>query len=299
MKTHRDLSGDGGSDVEGQVAAQRQAVARRLRPIGSVVAIASGKGGVGKSTVTVQLARALRRRGESVAVLDADLNGPSLPHLLGLPSGGARPGEHGLVPPETEDGIAVMSTDLFLRGEDEPLRYEGPAADPFAWRGAAEATTLREFLAQTAWGERDWLLLDLPPGADRLPNLLGLLPALAGVAFVTVGSTVSLRVVRKAITVAKDNAVPLLGLVENMAGYACAECRHVGPLFGLPGAASAMAADLGLPLLASIPFDPGLADESDGAGTPSDTALGATDRLAAMIEERVRLLASQDGGPPA
>ena len=261
MKTYRDLaaSGDGGSGVLEQVLEQRRQVAANLEPIRHVIAVMSGKGGVGKSTVTVGLACALAARGDRVAVLDADLNGPSIPRLFGLHDRRAGLANDGLVPPETNEGIAVMSSDLFLSDEAEPLRYDGPADDAYTWRPTAEITTLRELLAGTTWGSRDWLLLDLPPGADRLPNLLTLLPRISGAVVVTIGSALSLRIVKKSVTVAKDHSVPLAGLVENMAGYACRECSHVGPLFGLPGAAEGAAVEMGLPFLGAIPHDPILA----------------------------------------
>lgn len=286
MKTYGDLaaSGDGGSGILDQVIEQRRQVAANLASIGHVVAVMSGKGGVGKSTVTIGLASALAARGQRVAVLDADLNGPSIPRLLGLHHRRAMLTNDGLMPPETAGGVAVMSTDLFLFGEDEPLRYDGPRDDAYTWRPTAEIATLRELLTSTTWGRRDWLLLDLPPGAERITNLLTLLPRIAGAVVVTVGSALSLRIVKKSVTVAKDHAVPIAGLVENMAGYACRKCRHVGPLFGQPGAAEHAAREMGLPFLGAIPHEPTVALAID-RGEPFDLEASGCDAFRQSLHE--------------
>ena len=284
MKTHADLSGDGGSDILGQVVEQRRRVAQRLASVGAVVAVASGKGGVGKSTVTALLAEALAARGDRVGVVDADVNGPCVPRLLGVAGRRPRLTDEGLVPPETASGVAVMSSDLFLAGEDEPVRYAGPRDDAYTWRPTAEMTTVREFLSGTAWGKRDWLLLDLPPGAERLPSVLGIVPGLAGVLVVTIASPLALRVVGTSVTVAREHGVRLLGLVENMAARPCAACGEPAALFGEPGDVERAADQMGIPLVARIPFDAALADGSaTGAVTPELT--GLADRLAASVTE--------------
>jgi ATP-binding protein involved in chromosome partitioning len=292
MKAYSDLSaaGDGGSDILAQVLEQRRLVAQNLEPIRSILAVMSGKGGVGKSTVTVGLAHALTARGDSVAILDADLNGPSIPRLLGLHDRRPLLTRDGLVPPQTDSGIGCMSTDLFLGGDDEPLRYEGPADDAYTWRPTAEITTLRELLANTAWRRRDWLLLDLPPGADRLPNVLTLLPQLAGALVVTLGSALSLRSVRKSVTVARDHGVQIVGLVENMSGYACNDCHSLGPLFGPPEAALLAATAMRIPLLAAIPHDPGVTLALE-RGEPFDLSAGSPALRHALHELAARVSA--------
>jgi ATP-binding protein involved in chromosome partitioning len=255
MRTYKDLTGDGGSDVLGQVVAQRERLASRLMSVKRLVAVMSGKGGVGKSSVAAGLAAALAARGDRVALLDADLNGPSLPRILGLPTASPRLLVEGMAPVEGPFGVAVMSTGFFLEQQAQPMRYEGPAADAFTWRGTAEATTLRELLANTAWGERDWLFVDMPPGSERLPNVLALLPGLAGAVVVTLGSAVSLGVVARSVTAARERGVRMLGLVENMAGARCASCGELTPLFSRRGAACGAAEAMGLPFLGEIPFE--------------------------------------------
>lgn len=283
MKGYRDIVGDGGSDIVGQVAAQQARLAARMAPIRATVAVVSGKGGVGKSSVTANLAAVLAGRGLAVGVLDADLNGPSMAKMLGVRGQPLRLAPEGVLPAISAEGIRVLSMDLLLAGDDTPVVWEAPTqADGHTWRGTMEGTALREFLADTAWGALDLLLLDLPPGADRLPTVLDLLPGLSGAVVVTIPSAVSHLVVGRAVTLARERGAHLLGLVENMAGYVCPSCGSVGPLFEGPGGAAA-AARHGLPFLGPVPFDPRLAAAADRgrpfvldhAETPAGRALTA------------------------
>lgn len=273
MKRYRDIVGDGGSNIAGQVAAQQARLRSRLDCIRYVVAIVSGKGGVGKSSVTANLAASLAADGWRVGVLDADLNGPSMAKMLGVRGHTLAIGPEGVAPPRGAAGVAVMSMDLLLPSDEVPLTWDAPTQDEaHTWRGGMEASALREFLADTAWGALDALLLDLPPGADRLATVASLVPRLAGTIVVTIASDVSQLIVRKAITVAAGTGAPVLGLVENMAGM-------------FPGPpAERLAADAGVPWLGRVPFDPELARAAD-AGEPFATA--APDRPAARALRRV------------
>lgn len=291
MRTYHDIKGDGGSDILGQVVALKERMADRLSRVRHVVAVMSGKGGVGKSTLTTGLASVLAHRGRRVGVLDADLNGPTLARMLGVRGQSLRLTPEGVLPAVGAAGVRVMSMDLFLPDEATPVTWDHPgglAADTTVWRGTMEATVLRELITDVAWGELDYLFLDLPPGSDRFAAVAGLLPRLSGVVVVTVPALVSQGVVRKAVGAARRRGDPLLGLVENMSGYVCPTCEGLGPLF--PGGdAEKMAAALELPLLARIPFDPRLAAGSD-AGLPlvltdPDTpAARALAELAAKLE---------------
>jgi ATP-binding protein involved in chromosome partitioning len=302
MKTYSDLQGDGGSNVLEQVVAQRRQVAERLANVRHVVAVMSGKGGVGKSTVTASLASVLAHAGQRVGIVDADLNGPSIPALLALPAAPPRVGTAGLVPPESSLGVRVMSSGLYLESADDPLRYQGPREDPFTWRPTAEATTLREFLGNTVWGTLDWLLLDLPPGAERLPALLGLLPRLAGAVVVTLASPLSLASVRKSITSARDHDVRILGLVENMAASPCEACGSVTPFHGEANAVERVADELELPWLGALPMDPQLvaaAEHGTAVLTQDETSptRRAIQRLADSLTETLEeALAPQPEG---
>jgi ATP-binding protein involved in chromosome partitioning len=263
MKGYRDIAGDGGSNIVEQVVAQQTRLAARMAPIRASVAVVSGKGGVGKSSVTANLAGALVGRGLRVGVLDADLNGPSMGKMLGVRGQTLQVEPDGVRPAMSAEGIRVLSMDLLLPGDDTPVVWDAPTqAEAHTWRGTMEGTALREFLADTAWGALDVLLIDLPPGADRLPTLLDLLPGLTGAVVVTIPSAVSHLVVRRAMTLARERGARLLGLVENMAGYVCPTCGTIGPLFEGPGG-EATAAQHGLPFLGRVPFDPRLAAAAD------------------------------------
>ena len=252
MKKYRDLAGDGGSNIVGQVEAQQRRLAARLAAVRAIVAVVSGKGGVGKSSVTANLAGAFALGGARVGVLDADLNGPTMATMLGVRGRTLRLGDGGVEPPVGALGIRVMSMDLLLADDATPLTWDAPSqAEAHTWRGTMEANALREFLADTAWGALDVLFLDLPPGTDRLATIAGLVPGLAGTVIVTIPSDVSHLVVRKSITVARQGPAPVLGLIENMAG-----------MFPGPGG-EALARDVGVPFLGSVPFDPALAAAAD------------------------------------
>jgi len=252
VKRYRDVAGDGGSNIAGQVEAQQDQLKRRLASVASVVAIVSGKGGVGKSALTANLACCLALDGWKVGVLDADLNGPTQAKILGVRGRQLVLADGGVDPPVTALGVKVMSMDLLLADDAASLTWDSPLQEEaHTWRGAMEANAVREFLADTNWGELDALLLDLPPGTDRLATVAGLAPALHGIIVVTIPSEVSQLVVRRSVTAAASTRAPVLGLVENMAG-----------LFPGPDA-SRLAADAGIPFLGSVPFDPALSVAAD------------------------------------
>ena len=296
MKRYRDVAGDGGSDVLGQVQAQQARRRARLAAVRATVAVVSGKGGVGKSSVTANLAATFAGQGRAVGVLDADLNGPSMAKMLGVRGQPLTVTATGVRPAASAQGIRVMSMDLLLPRDDAPVVWDAPTqAEAHTWRGTMEGTALREFLADTVWGALDLLLLDLAPGADRLPTVAGLLPALTGAVVVTIPSEVSHLVVRKSMTLARDSGVHLLGLIENMAGYVCARCGEVSPLFEGPGG-EATASLHGVPFLGRVPFDPRMARAADlgrpfvldHAASPAAQAITAlAGRLAAVIPPAV------------
>jgi len=242
MKRYRDIVGDGGSDIAGQIGEREARLRARMARIRRKIAVVSGKGGVGKSAVTANLAAALSAEGYAVGVLDADLNGPSIAKML---------------------GVRVLSMDLLLASDETPVTWDATTqAEAYTWRGTMEANALREFLADTDWGALDLLLLDLPPGADRLPTVAGLVPDFTGAVVVTVPSEVSHLVVKKSITLARDTGARVLGLVENMAGYVCVQCGSLGTLFEGPGG-ERTATQCGIPFLGRVPFDPRLAAAAD------------------------------------
>ena len=284
-------------DVLGQVLGQRRQVSERLAQIQHVLAVMSGKGGVGKSALTANLAASLAARGRAVGVLDADLNGPSAAAMLGARGQPVLIGPTGARPAIGVADVKVMSMDLFLGRDDRPLTWKhagGLAADNFTWRGTLEANVLREYLGDTDWGALDYLLIDMPPGADRFETLVRFVPGLSGTVVVTIPSQVSQLVVRRAVQSAQQAGARLLGLVENMAGLVDADGEVTGALF--PGAGGqSFAAEMGIPFLGSVPFDPRLSQATD-AGRPyvltgEDTLVGrAILALADQIERAVRAL---------
>jgi ATP-binding protein involved in chromosome partitioning len=257
VKRYRDIAGDGGSAVLEQVGERHRAVERALAGVRHLVAIGSGKGGVGKSTLTLALARALVDERWRVTVLDADLNGPCQAQMAGLAGAPWIPGPLGLEAPRRQDGLGVLSLGSLL-GPEEALRFATVSrGEEQTWRATRELTLLADVLGGTHWGELDALLLDLPPGAERTLQLAGLLGPRAVFVLVTTPSAVARRVVARSLDALRGSGNRVLGQVENMAGYACPGCGAVRPLF------AAGSDPLPVPLLGSVPFDPGLASLCD------------------------------------
>jgi ATP-binding protein involved in chromosome partitioning len=259
MKTYHDVPGDGGSHVIDQVVDLRQRIAERLSGVRHRLAIASGKGGVGKSTLTLQLASALRTLGWEVGILDADLNGPSQARLAGLMGQGPLPGPNGAVLPRTASGIRVLSLGGVL-AEPETLDFDNVAPDEsHTWRATRERALLLDLVAGVEWGKLDVLLLDLPPGAERTVQYAEFLGKDTSFLLVTLPSQLSRGVVARSVRALAGTENRVLGYVENMAGYWCAPCDTVRPLFGEDGSARPGSALGALPCLGRVPFDPALA----------------------------------------
>lgn len=244
MRTYHHLTDPDRSGLAEQIGAQRRRVAERLAGVRRIVTVMSGKGGVGKSYVTAHLARALARGGRATGVLDADLNGPTIPGLLQTPHAARRTTEHGVEPATGADGVKCISMALLLE-DGQPLAFKGPTAESFVWRGAMEASALREFLGDVAWGALDLLLLDLPPGMQRYLELCDILGDPPPVLTVTIPTPESRDAVRRAMRAAVDRGSQLLGIVENMVGREFAGT-----------AADDLSAEFGVPVLAHIPWHP-------------------------------------------
>ena len=288
-RTYADLTAPDTSRMVEQVAAQHARVAARLAGVKTCVAVMSGKGGVGKSLATAVLAAACARRGLAVGLLDADLVGPSAARMSGVEPSGLVVSEDGVRPVVSGAGVRVMSMDLLLE-EGVPLAWREPGSESFVWRGAQERSALREFLADVQWGELDLLVVDLPPGTQRLIDLHELLPKLDGIVVLTIPSGASEVAVGRSMRLAREREVPILGVIENMAGYACIGCGEARPLF--PGDAGARLAERHeAPLLGRVPFDPEaarLAESGGLVGLIVDTVAGrALDAVAGAILERV------------
>jgi ATP-binding protein involved in chromosome partitioning len=258
MKTYRDISGDGGSDIAGQAARRAARMRERMASIANSLVVMSGKGGVGKSAVTVNLAAAFALQGRKVGVLDADINGPCMARMLGVERQTLMLGEDGVIPTEGPLGMKVVSMDLLLAHETAPVEWNAPAPpQPHLWRGALEAAAMQEFFTDTVWGKLDYLLVDLPPGPERFPGLHSLLPRCDGAIAVTIPSGVAQLTVGRSVAAARSLKVKLLGVVENMSSYLCPCCGTHQPLFRDAGDAGGQV--LGASILGRIPFDPRIA----------------------------------------
>jgi len=247
------------------------AVQRGLTPlpgIGNVVAVASGKGGVGKSTVAVNLALAWAAQGARVGLLDADVYGPSQPIMLGLQ--GERPTsvDGKRIKPLRAHGVAAMSIGFLVDVEQ-----------PMAWRGPMVTSALNQLLADTEWGELDYLVVDMPPGTGDIQLTLAQRVPVAGAVIVTTPQDIALADARKGLRMFEKVHVPVLGIVENMAVHTCSRCGHSEHIFGEGGGAR-MATDYGVQLLGSLPLDARIRAEADG-GKPSVVADPASLRAAA------------------
>lgn len=279
MRTYSQIEGDGGSGVAGQIADLEAAIARRMAGIRHVVAVGSGKGGVGKSTLTRQLGAVLASAGQRVGILDADLNGPSQAMLNGVRNVPPLPGDDGLLLPVSREGVKVLSVGSLL-AEGEALTW--PSASPrhtHVWRATRELAKLAELLAAACWGPLDVLLVDLPPGPERTAQFADFLGPQAAVLLVSIPSALARGVVARSVSALAALPNRLLGYVENMSGYACADCGTVRPLFP----ESREAAELALPCLGRIPFDPRLAALSDDGR--AITEIDGTGLVAAALAE--------------
>jgi len=287
MKSYFDIVGDGGSQVVAQVEAQQQAIAGALAGVRHRVAVASGKGGVGKSTVTTALARALRRDGKRVAILDGDFNGPCQARLAGIGTAPWIPGERGLSLPQNREGIGVLSFGSLLP-DARALEFDSVAqGDEQTWRATREFATLAQLMAGVDWGTLDVLLFDLPPGAERTRQFAQFLGAETAFVLVTIPSDLSRGVVARSISALEKSDTRVLGYVENMAGYYCRGCGEVRPLF------PASPTVLPIPCLGAIPFDPELAARSDrGEALPADHPSAVE-----IAETARKILESLDAAP--
>jgi ATP-binding protein involved in chromosome partitioning len=265
MKRYHDVVGDGGSRILEQVAEQRTRITDGLAEVRHLVAVGSGKGGVGKSTLTLQLAGALRARGLRIAILDADFNGPSQARMAGVQGALFVPGSHKVSLPRTRNGIAVFSMGSVIP-ESEALEFESAAhGESHTWRATREFALLGEILASFEWGALDLLMFDLPPGAERTVQYADFLGPRTSFLLVTIPSEVARGVVARSVAALSKGPNRLLGYVENMSGYYCRDCKAIKPLFVSEpfDAAQGRRSGLEIPCLGTVPFDPELARHCD------------------------------------
>ena len=233
------------------------APANPLSKIGKVIAVVSGKGGVGKSLVTSSLAVAMRRLGKKVGVLDADITGPSIPTAFGVHTK-AEGSELGIYPVETKTGIEIMSLNLLMENE----------TDPVVWRGPVIAGAVKQFWTDVIWGDVDYLFVDMPPGTGDVPLTVFQSLPVDGIIVVTSPQELVSMIVTKAVKMAEMMHIPVLGLVENYSYYECPDCGRRHAVFG-ESHIDQTAAQHGLKVLARLPIDPAAAAACD-AGTIED-----------------------------
>jgi Mrp family chromosome partitioning ATPase len=248
----------------------QEGVALQYNHIGCVVAVMSGKGGVGKSLVTALLATALARQGSRVGVLDADITGPSIPKLFGL-RGPVSSAPVGLRPPQSSTGVKVMSLNLLLEQDDQPV----------VWRGPLIGKAITQLWGDVFWGDLDYLLVDLPPGtADAALTTMQSLP-LNGIVMVTTPQSLASMIVRKAVHMAQMVNVPIVGVVENMAYFICPDTGKQHEIFG-PSHAFEVSQAARAPMLAQLPIDPTVAPRCD-AGEVEAVELAGLSELVQMF----------------
>ena len=257
---------------------QHEGSAQGLNRVKHVVAVLSGKGGVGKSTVAGLLAVALRREGYKVGLLDADITGPSIPKMFFPTLKRPRSSPLGILPVESETGIKVMSINLLLPSEDEAV----------IWRGPLISRAIQQFWGDVFWGDLDYLVVDLPPGtADASLTVMQSIP-LEGVILVTTPQSLAGMVVRKAARMTQHMGAPILGLVENMSYIVCPKCGERIEIFG-PSKAAITAEKFNMPLLGRLPIDPQISKLCDAGMIEKysmDTFAPIAKKLVASIEER-------------
>ena len=272
---------------------ESHAVQQGLKPlegVSNLVAVASGKGGVGKSTVTVNMALALAAEGASVGILDADIYGPSQPRMLGLTGKQPRTPDGTHLEPLIAYGVKAMSIG-FLVDERQPM----------AWRGPMVTSALNQLLTQTLWTDLDYLLVDMPPGTGDIQLTLSQRVPVSGAVIVTTPQDIALADARKGLEMFQKVNVPVLGIVENMGTHVCSSCGHQESIFGADGGGQ-LAAQYDLPFLGSLPLDTRIREETDRgeptvvadpggplAGAYHEVALRAAGELAAASKDYSRL----------
>lgn len=212
-----------------------------------VIGVMSGKGGVGKSTISVLIAKELKKRGLKVGIMDADITGPSIPRLLGIKDGRVDQSELGIIPAQA-DGISVMSLNLLLSDERQPV----------IWRGPIIAGTVKQFWEEVFWGELDYLIIDLPPGTgDVALTVMQSIP-ISGMVIVSVPQDMVSMIVAKAVNMVRTMKIPLIGVVENMSYLTCPDCGKKIELFA--GKSGEFEKELDVQLLGDLPMLPAIAD---------------------------------------
>ncbi|MDH7480008.1 MAG: Mrp/NBP35 family ATP-binding protein [Syntrophomonadaceae bacterium] len=242
---------DGGCSAEERQACTKS-MAMEASNVKKVIAVMSGKGGVGKSTVTALLAAGLTRSGFKTGILDADVTGPSIPRMFGISKKSLELTEFGMLPALSRTGVSIVSMNLLLEKE----------SDPIIWRGPLVAGAVKQFWEEVVWGDLDFLLVDLPPGTGDVPlTVMQSLPV-SGIVIVSSPQELVKMIVKKAIKMAGIVKIPVLGLVENLSYAVCPKCGEEFAIFGETGGKKT-AAETGIPFLGRLPLDQRLTEDAD------------------------------------
>jgi Mrp family chromosome partitioning ATPase len=223
-----------------------------------VIGVVSGKGGVGKSSVTAMLAAEARKLGKNVAVLDADITGSSIPKIFGLTDRPGATADHMLTPIRSKSGIKIMSTNLLLEDERQPV----------LWRGPILGGVIEQFWRDVVWGETDVMFVDMPPGTGDVPLTVYQQLPISGIIVVTSPQSLVEMIVEKAVNMADMMTIPILGIVENMSYFTCPDCGKTHSIFG-ESTVDDLAADLHIANVTKLPIDPALSEACD-KGTVED-----------------------------
>ena len=241
------------SQQEKEAHAQEERLKSKLSHIKHRIMVMSGKGGVGKSTVSTNLAVALSRDGFDVGLLDADIHGPNIPKMLGIEFQHVENFGKGMLPVEVFPNLKVISMAFFIGDPDNPV----------VWRGPLKHNAISQFLSEVEWGDLDFLVVDLPPGTGDEPlSVAHLIKNVDGAVIVTTPQDVALLDSRKAVTFSRILSIPVIGIVENMSGLECPHCHKEIPLFKTGGGEKA-ARDMKVPFLGRIPIDPEMVTDCD------------------------------------
>ena len=236
---------------------QEKRLQERMACIKHKLIVISGKGGVGKTTTAVNVAYGLAGRGKKVGILDVDIHGPNIAKMLGMEEKRLTGSESGIEPIVVFPGLKAISLAFLLEDKDQPV----------IWRGPLKMITIRQFLADTNWGELDYLIVDSPPGTGDEPlSVCQLIPDINGALVVTTPQDVAILDARKSVRFAKELNIPFIGVIENMSGFICPHCKKEIDLFGMGGGEKS-AHDLHVPFLGRIPLEPDIAKLGD-AGQP-------------------------------
>jgi ATP-binding protein involved in chromosome partitioning len=254
-------------------------IKRRLSSIKYKIMVMSGKGGVGKSTVSVSLASMINAMGYSVGILDADIHGPNIPKMLGITKKGATNNEDGIVPFEPMEGLKVMSVGMLVENDDEAI----------IWRAPVKHSIIQQFVSDVAWGDLDFLIIDLPPGTgDEQLSVAHIIGKVDGSVIVTTPQDVALLDSRKSVTFSRKLGVPILGIIENMSGFSCPHCGSSVDIFKTGGGERA-ARELNVNFLGKIPLEEQVVHDGD-AGTPHVLGHPGSHVAKAMKEIAINIL---------